>query len=348
MRALLIDDEYFALAVLERTLKGCEDVRVVGKYTEPYEALEVLEDTDVVFLDIEMGEVSGLDFAEEILRRNAGVEIVFVTAYSQYAVDAFEVNAVDYLLKPVSQERARKALEKVRSRRRPDHANPSDNALKLRCMGAFRAYNEGEPVKWRTRKVKELLAYLISHLEQPVSQERLKNALWEGLPDDKATTLLHTTVYQLRKSLKDMGHREAVLYLDFKYCLNLHFDCDAGRIQELTHRREDLTEREMTELLALYQGDFMEEEYYSWTGPRQLEMRSAILRLLEKYARRHLKEPFTEEVLLKMMEMDPYHEDYAALLYQFYKGMNILKGHTFKTDFEKRMKTDLGLLVRLS
>src|SRR5690554_7117348 len=106
MKVMLVDDESAALQVLSSMLSIYEDIEILGSYTNPLDALEASRKAkpDVVFLDIEMGTVNGLETAE-LFSGQGEPEIVFITAYSQYAVEAFEVNAMDYLLKPIQERR---------------------------------------------------------------------------------------------------------------------------------------------------------------------------------------------------------------------------------------------------
>src|SRR5262249_45960451 len=104
LRAFLVDDEPLALKRLARLLEATGRVEIVGRATDPARALAQLASAapDVVFLDIHMPGLSGLQVAERVPAR---AMVVFTTAYEQHAVAAFEVNAVDYLLKPIVRER---------------------------------------------------------------------------------------------------------------------------------------------------------------------------------------------------------------------------------------------------
>ncbi len=103
MRTILVDDEPIALEMLASLLLSYDDIEIVGSYTDPTIALKEIRNTkpQVIFLDIEMGRMNGLEASEAFISVDDTFEIVFITAYSQYAVDAFEVNAIDYLLKPI-------------------------------------------------------------------------------------------------------------------------------------------------------------------------------------------------------------------------------------------------------
>jgi len=118
IRALVIDDEMPARSELCFLLEDFNDVKVVGEADNVRDAVALIKQvpTDVVFLDINMPGVSGIQLAEGLKTHPAPPAIVFVTAYTQYAVKAFELSALDYLVKPVETKRLEQALEKVRQR----------------------------------------------------------------------------------------------------------------------------------------------------------------------------------------------------------------------------------------
>ena len=119
MRVLVVDDEQLAREELCYQLSQAEDIEIVGQATNGPEALVASDELepDVVFLDIQMPGLTGFEVARNLLARaDEAPVVVFVTAYDQYAVEAFEVNAVDYLLKPVDPGRLQQALARVRRR----------------------------------------------------------------------------------------------------------------------------------------------------------------------------------------------------------------------------------------
>jgi two-component system LytT family response regulator len=128
IRAYLVDDEPLALKRLARLLDATKRVEVVGRATDPAQALDELRALrpDVVFLDIHMPGLSGLQVAAEAPPH---VMVVFTTAYDQHAVAAFEVNAVDYLLKPIERERLGAALDRVAARRQDPERGDLRSAL---------------------------------------------------------------------------------------------------------------------------------------------------------------------------------------------------------------------------
>ena len=122
LKVVLVDDEKPTLEELEYTLKSNKNIEISGAFTDPGEALRHIEahTPDIVFLDVHMWKNNGLNAAREIIRISNKASIIFVTAYSEYAIDAFEVNSLVYVLKPVSKEGLDSVLSKVISRRGQD------------------------------------------------------------------------------------------------------------------------------------------------------------------------------------------------------------------------------------
>jgi len=125
IRAFVVDDEHLAVQRLTRLLTDTGRVAVSGSATDPHDALEALRsaDVDVVFLDIQMPEMTGFDLIEQLDRN---IPVVFTTAYDRYALDAFAVNSIDYLLKPVETARLEKALDKLERFKMPGAQAPPD------------------------------------------------------------------------------------------------------------------------------------------------------------------------------------------------------------------------------
>jgi len=117
LKALIVDDEYPARQELRYLLNEFENVEIVGEAANASEALELIKALDyhVLFLDISMPGMNGLELGAEIqkLNNNNKPRVIFTTAYDEYAVKAFDVNAVDYILKPVEEKRLKQAVEKV-------------------------------------------------------------------------------------------------------------------------------------------------------------------------------------------------------------------------------------------
>src|SRR5437867_5129547 len=115
MRIAIVDDEQLARKLLREYLSSYEDIEIVAECANGFEAVKAVTDfkPDLLLLDIQMPRLDGFEVLELVGRE---VGVIFVTAYDKYALRAFEVHAVDYLLKPFSSDRLREALRRARAR----------------------------------------------------------------------------------------------------------------------------------------------------------------------------------------------------------------------------------------
>jgi two-component system LytT family response regulator/two-component system response regulator LytT len=136
LKTLVVDDEQLARDELGYLLDQVGGVEVIGQAGNGVEALSAIDklQPDLVFLDVQMPGLTGFEVARRLLDARAPSHIIFVTAYDQHAIEAFEVNAVDYLLKPVEQTRLEMAIDRARRRisfervvRGPEQATPGVN-----------------------------------------------------------------------------------------------------------------------------------------------------------------------------------------------------------------------------
>lgn len=115
IRTILIDDEALARDIVKHYLKAFPDIEIVAECSDGFEGLKAiaLHQPDLIFLDIQMPKISGFEMLELVEKRPA---VIFTTAFDEYAIKAFEVNAVDYLLKPIEQSRFEQAMQKLPSK----------------------------------------------------------------------------------------------------------------------------------------------------------------------------------------------------------------------------------------
>ncbi|RNC87021.1 MAG: DNA-binding response regulator [Winogradskyella sp.] len=128
MTCIIIDDEPLAVDLLTSYASKIEDLEVIGSFNNPIDALKLLRETaiDLVFLDIQMPEITGVEFKKII---NPDIKVIFTTAYSEYALESYDLNAVDYLLKPITFQRFLKAVEKVQSKSANAITNESNDYI---------------------------------------------------------------------------------------------------------------------------------------------------------------------------------------------------------------------------
>jgi two-component system LytT family response regulator len=137
IRAFVVDDERLAVQRLTRMLEATGRVQIIGSTTDPEAALTALQRDapDVLFLDIQMPGLTGFEL---LARLDRDVPVVFTTAYDQYALHAFDVNSIDYLLKPIEADRLARALERIEQRM---GAEPRDVRALARALAAELAPN---------------------------------------------------------------------------------------------------------------------------------------------------------------------------------------------------------------
>ncbi|HEY4979765.1 MAG TPA: response regulator, partial [Candidatus Acidoferrum sp.] len=136
-KALLVDDEELARQLLREMLSGHPEIEIVAECANGMEAVKAAAELspDLLFLDVQMPKLTGFDVLE--LVDASKLAVIFVTAYDQYAMKAFEVHALDYLLKPFSRERFESALERAKTQRPEKRAEASSLAASARPSGQF-------------------------------------------------------------------------------------------------------------------------------------------------------------------------------------------------------------------
>ena len=123
-KAIIIDDERLARVKLRRLLEKHPEIKIVGEADNVSSSIKIIktEKPDVIFLDIQMPNATGFDLLEQI---NVEAQIIFVTAFDEYAIRAFEINALDYLLKPINPQRLAEAIERLsKTKIIEDHKEP--------------------------------------------------------------------------------------------------------------------------------------------------------------------------------------------------------------------------------
>lgn len=185
IKTLLIDDEALARNELRFMLHEFSRIQIVGEAANADEAMDKVESLkpDLIFLDISMPEKNGFEFLEELTQ---APEVIFVTAYDQYAIKAFEANALDYILKPVKPERLQQAIEKatkqIEERRvRSSHGSltgnsqvfikDGDKCYFVRISDIFLLESAGNYVKVYFDNKKPLLHKSLNLLEEKLPQD---------------------------------------------------------------------------------------------------------------------------------------------------------------------------------
>lgn len=275
MKAIIIDDEQLAINYLEHQLRNIEDIEIIGKFTDPIMGKESIEknDVEIVFLDIHIPEINGIQLAEQILEMKPELHIVFVTAYGEYAVDAFELNALDYVLKPVDKQRLLKTIQRIKTMMVTASAHPNANKLDTLYISTLQevTISVGEhmiPLRWRTTKVEQLFLYLVQHRGQTINKTAIIDLLWPELESDKAYQQMYTAIYYIRKTLASYKKYFEINSTTEGYRLRLeHAVLDVDQFDQffesdIVLSSETISKYEHT--IKMFSGVYLQEYDYVW------------------------------------------------------------------------------------
>lgn len=161
MRVIIVDDEQTALQNLEMTLNAFSEFTEVISFSSPHKAVDWLQtnEVDIAFLDINMNQLNSLALAKRLKELCPSCKVVFVTGYSQYALQAIQMHASGYLMKPARVDDIRAELNYILNP--PSAPMVLDKQIRVQCFGNFEVFMGNEPIKFQYSKTKELLAYLI-------------------------------------------------------------------------------------------------------------------------------------------------------------------------------------------
>lgn len=257
MRVIYVDDEAPAIQNFRFTVANFPEIRQLHTFQNGEEALSFARENtiDAAFLDMEMPGIHGLQLARALKEHDPNIRVVFVTAFAQYALDAFGVDATGYLLKPYSAADIHKELAKCAYTHLPSHR------LVLRTIPTFSATVDGAPLSITGPKSREMLALLVDRAESGLSVGEAIACLWPDRPADAATqSLCRMAFKRLAEALERVDLSDVVYTIDSRrYLRTDSVDCDLYRIlagDRLAARR--------------YVGEYLSE--YEWAEDRNAQL----------------------------------------------------------------------------
>jgi len=247
MKVLAVDDEIAALRLLKRAIGEADETIEVESFTTGDDCLTycgINGCPEIAFLDIRIGGTSGLDLAREIKTINPQVNIIFTTGFSEHASDAFGLHASGYLLKPATPDDIKRELENLRF-----PIQNQSQGIYLKTFGNFEAFFNGEPLSFKYRKSKELLAYLFDRQGSLVSNTEVMVALWE--------TEGHENYFrQIRKDVLDTLARIGCTNIIVRHRGSMGMNMDA-----VTSDYQNW-QKGLPSAINAYRGEYMAQ--YSW------------------------------------------------------------------------------------
>lgn len=201
MRILAADDEPLMLDMLtDRIRQACPQGEVFA-FSSARKLLEWVESEgafDAAFLDIEMPGMSGISLAQRLKELYPQGNLIFVTGFSQYMAEAFQLHASGYIMKPVTVRAVEEELKNLRYPPQP----PAQPRLRVQAFGNFEVFYRGQPVHFSRSRTKELFAYLIDRRGAGSTMGELLSILWEGRLDTPSVrSQLRSLITDLRTTL---------------------------------------------------------------------------------------------------------------------------------------------------
>lgn len=255
MNILALDDEELMLWALTDSLeKVFNENDIIKGFEESQDAIGFVKSLgnkplDYAFLDIRLRGSNGIDVAKEIKKLKPKTKILFCTAYSDRAIDAFGVNAVGYLLKPITPEKIRNSLEQLSLMFSNIGDIPTEKKVEIKTFGNFDVFVDKKPIHWKRLKAKELLALLVDKKGASVTNVEIAITLWE---DDNKVKSVPTIISSLRHTLKDYGVEDILIRS------RNHTAIDTTKVLCDVYEFYD----GKATALNLYQGEYMAN--YSW------------------------------------------------------------------------------------
>lgn len=258
MQILIVDDEETILEETKETV-GMElpGMKIICT-SSALEAMDIAgrHQIGIAFLDIEMPGMNGLELAEKLKRKNPAINIVFVTAYEKYALEAFGMFASGYLMKPLQREDVGKA---VRNLRYP--VESKRHKLRVQCFGNFEVFYGGEPVAFARAKAKEIFAYLVDLNGAVATTGELCGILWEDSIDlERNKHYLRNLISDVRKALRRCQADDVFLCRRNQFAVNPDkIECDYYQFL-----KGDAA------AVNRYRGEYMKQ--YSWAELSQYQL----------------------------------------------------------------------------
>ena len=247
MKILAVDDEMIALEGLVKSIKEADTTAQVFSFRFADEAIKFMETNtcDVAFLDIEMYGINGVSLANILLQMNPNINIIFSTGYGNYRDVAFDIHASGYIVKPITPEKVKKELLNLRK------PVKEVKKLQINVFGNFEVYFDGNPLKFKYTKSKELLAYLVDRHGSLCTVGELVAVLFEG--DEGHDTYFKSIRKDLIETLTNVGCSDSIVIQHGKLGINKdnvycsYFDLLDGKV----------------ELKDVYHGEYMSQYSFS-------------------------------------------------------------------------------------
>jgi two-component SAPR family response regulator len=354
MNILIVDDEPSMLLAMKRLLSKIEGVELVGSFRNAAEALDFVRGREVhlAFLDIQIGADNGLVLAHSLRDIRADLDIVFTTSHTDYAMEAYDVYPLDYMVKPISRQRLTQTISRAAGKRSISAAEIIPDRLMVRGLSCFEASSKQlGALKWISKKSSELFAYLLVYRGRSVSKVRILEDIFPNMPLKNAETYLNTAVYQLRKVLSLHGFKEMVVSAQEQYRVDLdqvvvdfiQFEQGVMELAEINTANEAAA----IELEIQFAGELFADKSFVWAAVE----RERLAIVYDSFARRLadwllVKKRFREaaQIAKRMISHNEFEEESTLLLLRIYGVMGDRQSfHNYYEYYTQMLLQELGL-----
>lgn len=265
MKVIYVDDEKLLLENFGLIARSLSRVSTINLFAKSSEALAWVQNNpiDIAFLDIEMPGISGIELAKKFREIDENIRIVFVTAHDQYALDAFGVDAIGYLLKPYTEKDIDRYLKKASYMRRI-----SKKEIQIYTMPDLSVEIDGRPLRLGHTKPAELFALLVDRGDVGITKGEAVACLW---PEEAVSGSVYwTTVSRLKTILKSEGVSDLIITKGQTKLLNTDIvDCDMYRMLDGDEN-----------VINDYSGEYLVR--YSWAEERNAQLNQIKEKLITK------------------------------------------------------------------
>ncbi|MEA4933592.1 MAG: response regulator [Lawsonibacter sp.] len=325
LKAVLMDDERPALDELSYLLRE-KSVEVIGTFQKPEGALDfiVKAKPDIVFLDIEMRGANGIDFGVALQDRTENTAVIFVTAHPEYALEAFRAYPLDYMVKPVEEERLEQTLSHLRNAS-VLRANAGKGILSVRCFGKFNILFGDQKVRLPTKKTRELLAYLLCNEENPIYRDDLTRIVFGSRDAEKDANNLRVSLFRIRNALREAGVKKDTFAIQDDFSIKIADGvCDFVDFMRFNKENRIVTTENIAaaeEVVGTVNGELFDDLDTPWIAERREWVMVQTEELLINLSIFYLSNGHSEQAeaaLLRLLSLNPVSEQCYHLLLDLY------------------------------
>lgn len=349
MKVILVDDEPLALEFLELQLEKVSNFSILGKFInlEPRSHEDLIKSIDVAFLDINLPNMHGTSLATKLLDINPSLFIIFVTAHNDFATEAFELKAFDYILKPIQLKRLKTTCDRIVSTSLKDSevAFVVDKALQI-CVSTelkikLLSGTIERPV-WRTSKIKELFLYLLHNNGINMLKSELAELLWPGVLPEKSYARLYTAIYHIRKTLKQYKENLTIKSSEDGYTLQLInasvdlflWEQEIKRLGKPNIFNIDNFE----EIMRLYDGPYLDKYDYVWAEADRYRLEQLWYDYAQLIAEFHVQQESLQHAANWYVAISNVRPEDEKTTFKILKIFSILGSNQLVTHYYKRLE----------